>query len=224
MDKILYLVHATSKFDMNWNELKPSSINDAYDQFPGVYFSIITKNNLKNQILYANKNILIFSKKLLEQENYHINIRDYNGFINEKNTYYSWNINKAIRKINSKKNTMNEIIFHDPVPFKYLCLHIIFNNINTIINNLLPKCEIYNNEEPDKTKIPFYCIPFEDNYTGYDKYNLSSYNFYKKMAILCGVDKKKSREKIIEEIKEKMIELYNNRNKQNLLEYKKLIK
>lgn len=226
MDNVLYLVHATSNFNINWGELKPSSIDDSNDQFPGVYLSIITKNNLKNQLLYTQKNILIFSKKLLEQENYHINIRDYNGFINENNTYYPWNLNKAISKINSKKNTMNEVVFHDSIPLKYLCINFEITNINSNIkiNDLLPKYQIYNDIEPDKTKLPFYCIPLEDNYTGYGKYDLSSIKFYKKMAILSNVDTNQTREKIIEDIKEKMIELYNNRNQQKLQEFKELIK
>ena len=221
MDKVLYLIHSTHNFDMNWNELKPSKIDDINHQFPGVYFTLITKNNLENQILYYSKNYLIFSKKLLEQENYHINIRDYNGFINEKNTYYSWNLDKAINKLNNKKNSMNEIVFHDPIPLKYLCLNITINNFNNIKKSL-PKCEIYNDEEPDKTKIPFYCIPYENNYTGIGKYNLSSKKFYEKMAILSNVNRNQTREKIIEEIKDKMLDLYNNRNKQNLIEFKKI--
>jgi hypothetical protein len=221
MDKVLYLLHTTSQFDIKFNELKPSSTDDINHQFPGVYFSIITKNNLEDQELFSNKNLLIFSKRLLEQENYHINIRDYNGFINEKNTYFPWNLNKAIKKINMKKNTINEIIFHDPISFKYLCLNISVN-IDIDVNKLLPKIEIYNNEEPDKTKIPFYCYPLEDNYSGVNKYKLSSINFYKKMGILCNIDTNKTREKIIEDIKDKMLYYYNNREKQNLLEFKKL--
>jgi hypothetical protein len=46
MDKVLYLLHTTSQFDIKFNELKPSSTDDINHQFPGVYFSIITKNNL----------------------------------------------------------------------------------------------------------------------------------------------------------------------------------
>jgi len=221
MDKVLYLLHTTSQFDIKFNELKPSSTDDINHQFPGVYFSIITKNNLEDQELFSNKNLLIFSKRLLEQENYHINIRDYNGFINEKNTYFPWDLNKAIKKINMKKNTINEIIFHDPISFKYLCLNISVN-IDIDVNKLLPKIEIYNNEEPDKTKIPFYCYPLEDNYSGVNKYKLSSIIFYKKMGILCNIDTNKTREKIIEDIKDKMLYYYNNREKQNLLEFKKL--
>lgn len=70
------------------------------------------------------------------------------------------------------------------------------------------------------TKIPFYCIPLEDNYTGINKFKLSSKNFYKKMAILCNVNINQSRNKIIEDIKNKIIELYNDRKKQNIEKFK----
>ena len=38
------------------------------------------------------------------------------------------------------------------------------------------------------------------------------------MAILCNINKNQSRKKIIEEIKNKMFELYNNRNRQKIIE------
>lgn len=59
-------------------------------------------------------------------------------------------------------------------------MNISVNKIDININKLLPKIEIYNNEEPDKTKIPFYCFPLEYNYSGINKYKLSSKNFIKK--------------------------------------------
>jgi hypothetical protein len=96
------------------------------------------------------------------------------------------------------------------------------NNINK--NKLLLNIEIYNDEPPDKTKIPFYCVQLEENYTGIGKYKLSSKKFYEKMAILCNINKNQSRKKIIEEIKNKMFELYNNRNKQKIKEFKELFK
>jgi hypothetical protein len=235
MENVLYLVHAVGddKYN-NWDELKISSINEVNHQYPGVYFTLITKDNIKTENLYNFKNLLIFSKKLLEQENYHINLNDYNGFINEKNTYFPWNLDKAVKKIKylSKKNKYgigNEVIFHDSIPMKYLCLVINSKSIDYNIaskNNvkygslLLPPYELYNEELPDMTKIPFYCIPLEDNYTGINKFKLSSKNFYKKMAILCNVNINQSRNKIIEDIKNKIIELYNDRKKQNIEKFK----
>jgi len=238
MDDILYLIHNTYTYDTTWTELKISSIDHIDHQFPGVYFTLITKDNLKTESLYGYNHILVFSKKLLEQENYHINIRDYNGFINEKNTYYPWTLNKAVKKIKqiTKKTKYymgNEVIFHDPIPMKYLCMVIINKSVTYHISDkygvnlgtiLLPHYEIYNDELPDKTKIPFFCAPYEQNYTGIDAFKLSSDKFYKKMAILCNVDKNKSKKEIIEEIKKKSLMFYNNREKQKLKDFKLLIK
>ena len=87
MNDVYYLVHVTKNYSEEWSELKPSSLNDYKDQYPGVYFSIVTKKNINKIQLFPGKQILLFSKKLLEQKNYHINIKDYNGIISEKNTY-----------------------------------------------------------------------------------------------------------------------------------------
>ena len=117
MDKILYLVHSISTdYDKTWTELKTSSVDDINHQFPGVFFTFITKETLQRESLYYNKTILIFSKKLLEQENYHINLSDYNGFINEKNTYFPWQLDKAVKKYKSifKKTNNSPMYFSAP--------------------------------------------------------------------------------------------------------------
>ena len=103
MDDILYLIHAVDNpFNINdITELIPSKIENAEHQFPGVFFTLITKHNIRNEPLFSYDNILIFSKKLLEQKNYHINFRDYNGWINEENTYFHWELDKAVYKINN---------------------------------------------------------------------------------------------------------------------------
>ncbi len=145
-------------------------------------------------------------------------------------------LDKAVKKIKilSKKNKYgigNEVIFHDPIPMKYLCLVINSKSIDNNIaykNNikfstlLLPPYELYNDEPPDMSKIPFYCIPFENNYTGMNKFKLSSKKFYEKMAILCNVNKNQSRDKIIKDIENKLLDLYNDRKKQKIKEFKKL--
>ena len=220
MDDILYLLHCTNnKYYFKWDNLNPSKMDE--HQFPGVYFSLITKYNLLNEDIYPANNILIFSKKLLEQQNYHINIQDYNGHINEKNTYYPWNLNEAIKAIKSEDyKKMNEVVFHDPIPFKYLCTAIIEHKISCNINNLLPNFPIFNNEKPDISKIPFYCYPYEMNYTGINKLNLSSKEFYIKMAKMCNIETiSETREKIIEIIRENMEELYKNRQLLKLDEF-----
>ena len=42
---ILYLVHATHDFNNSWKCLKPS--NNINQEFPGVFFSLITKDNTR---------------------------------------------------------------------------------------------------------------------------------------------------------------------------------
>ena len=198
------------------------------DQFPGVYFSLITKYNLKYERLFPAKNCFIFSKKLLEQQNYHINFVDYNGFINESNTYFPWELNKVVKKLKSHKGDFtNEVIFHDNISLDHLCLKITLNDISSNIANIneliLPRYEMYNNTKLNKDILPFYCYAKENEYTGINPKKLSSISFYKKMAIMCNIDTKLTREEIIEKINEKIDELNNNREKQKLKAFKCLV-
>jgi hypothetical protein len=222
-ENILYLVHMT---DNNITKCLRKSTED--DQFPGVYFSLITKYNLKYERLFPGKNCLIFSKKLLEQQNYHINFVHYNGFINESNTYFSWELDKVIKKLKSHKGDFtNEVIFHDNISLDHLCLKITLNDISSNIANLneliLPRYEMYNNTKLNKDILPFYCYAKENEYIGINPKKLSSISFYKKMAIMCNIDTKLTREEIIEKINEKIDELNNNREKQKLKAFKCLV-
>jgi hypothetical protein len=220
MENILYLLHTTNKYTEDWTELRQSKIEDYEDQFPGVYLTIITKENIHSVNLYPgldNKQLLIFSKKLLEQHNYHINVRDYNGYISENNTYFPWNLNDAIRKINKSKHKHigHEIVFHDPIPIQYMCLMI--HNLSTVPNNLLlPMVPIENEFEPDTTKEPFYCYPLEKNYTGVDPFPESSRDFFVKMAMTCNVNPKLPTDEIIQEIKKNIPFLYSHRDQQKI--------
>lgn len=217
MDDILYLIHSTDKsfniYDIN--ELIPSKLENADDQFPGVYFSLITKNNINTEPLFSYKNIFIFSKKLLLQRNFHINIRDYNGWINENNTYFSWDLDKAINIINNFHNSIgNEVVFHDPISVKYLCSY-----IKSGSNNDLPSyIDDLNIPPPDMSKIPFYCVPFENNYNGIQKLNISSREFYVKIAKMCLIQEidNKTTDEIIELIKNNMNKFYYNRELLNI--------
>lgn len=198
------------------------------DQFPGVYFSLITKYNLKYERLFPARNCLIFSKKLLEQQNYHINFVDYNGFINESNTYFPWELDKVVKKLKSHKGDFaNEVIFHDNISLDYLCLKITLNDISSNIANIneliLPKYEMYNDTKSNKDILPFYCYAKENEYTGINPKKQSSNSFYKKMAIMCNIDTKLTRDEIIQKINEKIDEFNNNREKQKLKAFKFLI-
>lgn len=221
MDKVLYLVHTTKHNPKKYTELRRS--NDLNHQFPGVYFSIITTDNINIEQLYSNRYIMIFSVNLLKQKNYHINIRDYNGFITETNTYYPWNLNEAIKKIEEYSNDptaewkSNEIIFHDDIPMKYLCQIIKKTKDFSLPNVSLPTERCENKEEPDLTKLPFYVYSFEKKYTGRDPLTPSSNTFYRKMARLAKIDPTiKSTNDIISALEEKAPYFLEHRNEQNI--------
>lgn len=212
MDDILYLIHSVDNhFNINdITDLIPSKLENAEHQFPGVFFSLITKNNIHNEPLFSNDNILIFSKKLLEQKNFHINIRDYNGWINETNTFFSWDLDKAVNIINNIDNEIgNEVVFHDSISMKYLISYIKSGSNKDLPYNI----DSINIPEPDMSKIPFYCIPFENNYNGIEKLKISSKEFYIKMAKMCLIEKTEEKpiEEIIFLIKMNINKFYNNR-------------
>lgn len=135
---ILYLIHITKdKNTENWKQVN-SNQEDA-SQYPGAYFTLITKDNRLTEQLYAGNYCLIFSRNLLKKTNYHINVSDNNGFITENNTYFPENLKEAVEKIkensslcgideeNSWKSNdkcMNEVVFHDAVSMDYLCMTI----------------------------------------------------------------------------------------------------
>ena len=232
-DDIYYLLHKTNNYNEDWKELKTSDIDNSDDQFPGVYLTLITKDNINSERLYPGKYGLIFSRKLLNQKNYHININDNNGMITETETYYPWNIDKALDKIknSTEKTTMNEVVFHDPISMKYFCDVIKFKSAEELANlsdedfdyyrpnSLLPEIIMENDFEPDMTKEPFYCYP-QDNYTGDDKTSSSSKDFLETMAKVCNIDtntyKTLNEKELFGEIKKKIPHLYSKRNEQNI--------
>lgn len=220
MEDVYYLVHSTDRDNTKkWKQINTGHIDDFEHQFPGAYFTLVTKKNIDKVKLYpGSPTTLIFSKKLLEQNNYHINVRDYNGFITE-DTYFPFNLDEAVKKIDENDGNMgieNEVVFHDPVSMKYLCSSIENKTPEEIPTNVyLPHIPIENKVEPDLTKEPFFCFPLEKNYTGRDPLDESSREFFQKMANLCGVKSELSNDKIIKEVKKKIPELYKHRNEQN---------
>lgn len=225
MEEIYYLIHTTNNPGcINWTELRTAEFNTD-DQFPGVYLSIITKDNINKEYIFPGKYIIILSKKLLLQKNYHINLTDYNGIVSEKNTYFPWNLHKLMSKnshlLLSEKQSQNEVVFHDNIDMKYCCgiISILKKDTNIKINNFLPKIEIENEEDPDMTKQPFLCYPFEDIYTGSNPLPKSSNKWYEMMSKVCKVnidEANSTPEDIIKKIKDKANELYNNRDEQNI--------
>ena len=216
MEDVYYLVHVTRDYSPKWKELKPSPLSDYENQYPGVYFSIVTKQNIDKIQLYPGKQILLFSKLLLDQQNYHINKRDYNGYVSEENTYYPWNLKEAIENISDS----NEVVFHDPISMKHLCAVISKSNISYDIemenNMLLPALPLYSDEKLDVTTKPFLCYPLENNYRGINPIPQSSNKFFKKMAEMCGVNSSLETNVIIKKITEQIPQMYKNRDIQNI--------
>ena len=216
MEDIYYLIHATNNSDcISWNELKVGDFNTD-DQFPGVYMSVITKDNIDSESIYPGKYLMIFSKILLGQNNYHINARDYNGIIAEKNTYYPWNLRKFLDC--KDKSSMNEIIFHDNIDIKY-CRKII-DTTGSDYKSLLPKIPLDSPElQPDISALPFYCYPFESMYTGINPLPPSSNEWYIIMSKTADIkidNITDIRHGIREKIREKAEYLYMNRDKQKI--------
>lgn len=203
MGKILYLVH-TSKGVIEGNKLRSSTDSDT---FPGVYLSVITDENRLTEELFPGRDMfLIFSKELLKQKNWHINIQDTNGIISEKNTLFPWDTESKIVS-GLKKNNMNEIIFHDDVPLKYLCQKIKIPKrlYGFDKNKVLPNKVIVNKEKPDYSLRPFYIYCDINAYTGIKNEftKPSSLTWYRKMAQAARIpiSKDDTSKKIISKLK-----------------------
>ncbi len=227
-DDVLYLVHTTSKKYkddkgcVKWKEIKISGT----DQHPGSYFSLITKDNRLTEKLFPATECLVFSRNLLKQINYHINMCDNNGFITEGNTFFPWSLQEAVEKIrentalpleeeNVNYHRMNEVVFHDPIPMDYLCLEL---ETQFFLNDFLPEQPIENNVKPNLSLLPFYCFaPIK----GINRYESSS-EFFIRIAELCNInmnmnmDNPLFKDEIIGKIVEKSRFLQENRHLQNM--------
>lgn len=102
--------------------------------FPGIYTTIITKYNIDKIQLYGIDNndacVIILSKTLLLQNNYHINVRDAFGVVNPIFTYFPWELDKLIQAQKRFHSFgaieqffgYNETIFHNDIDLhKYCC-------------------------------------------------------------------------------------------------------
>jgi len=213
---LYYLLHATNEDYTKFDKLKPSGTNDIdiRHQYPGVYFTLITKVNFDTETLFTKKYYLLFSLELLKQKNFHINIRDMNGIINENNTFFYWQLNEALDKIlldvNENKKTMNEVVFHDSISMKHLC-KVIENTFICNLKNNLPKIEMRNDAKIDTNLLPCYCYYNENFYTGINPPKKSSLEWINKMNSMCYTDLTDDN-KYYERVKY----LYENRSEQKL--------
>jgi hypothetical protein len=227
-DEILYLVHVVPNAEIlekikKYGALKTSK--DFTDQFPGVYFTLMTKRNLgKERLFFPRRYILLFSRKLLQQKNYHFNYLDYNGIITEK-TIFPWNLNTLdVSRYLGPKLHGNELVFHDDVSLDFLCQIIDtsasrYTGLNVI--QLLPSTPLENDAVPDTTKLPF--VLYVD-YRIYSGIHLVFYEdvankaFIRNMAKVAGihVHGNSNINTILDLIKDRYAYFYKRRRKQNL--------
>lgn len=188
---IYYLIHCTNNpYYNNFDCLNTS--NDYERKFPGVYFSLVTKWNLESEIFHLGDTMLLFSVELLQQKNYHINCIDMNGIISEHNTYFPWEMDKFLKlcrennKIKSHR-CYNEVVFHDPIPMKYMC-HIIKKPVFIPISNVLPNYQIKNEHLGDYKLLPFYCYYDCSHYKGLNMSKHNSNEWTQMMNDVCSTD------------------------------------
>lgn len=222
---ILYLVHSSDKRLLGTDCLKTSSIKDD-GQFPGVFLTLITSENIKSEPIFPGEYVYLFSRRLLEQSNYHINTRDVNGMLNEELTYFPWQIRDAEKKINENQHGRdyigNEVVFHDDIPMSF-CVGVISSRT---MNNkyLLPNRPLHTPASPDTSLLPFYCFVSEDTYTGVPRPPPNPIRWYMMLAAVAGVAKKcRTKQEYIDAIRKKSRHLYTHRDSQdfrNILVYR----
>jgi hypothetical protein len=224
MDAVYYLVHiSNNEFLHRSKQLKCMGCDSANskDKFPGVYFTLVTKFNIDTEMLFPGKYIYIFSKTLLQQNNYHMNIQDANGMINEHITFFPWNAEQCISKINNDpmKFHMNEVVFHNDVDMKFCC-KMMKKKPGISINTILPRKPMKTKMNLDMTKLPFYCYVNEDVYTGSPVPPKSSLLWYKMLSRVAGLKtlpgEHKTKQEYISAIRRRARCMCKHREKQNL--------
>jgi hypothetical protein len=223
MNDIYYLVHASNKnLDKAKYLLAPSCINTTNnDQFPGVYFTLVSKYNIDTESYFPAKYRYIFSMDLLRQHNYHMNIQDSNGSINESRTYFPWQLQQFVDKIKEDpyKYNMNEVVFHDNISMAFCC-----KKLKKGVD-ILPRKAMTTKAKIDSEKLPFYCFMNEDIYTGYPPMKSSSISWFKTLAKVAGIQNKYyTKQEYIKMIRSKSVYLCKNRHLQNINILKKYTK
>lgn len=227
MDDILYLVHVVPNEEIlhkikSYGALKRNGKFD--DQFPGVYFTLVTKQTLGIvRLFFPAKFILLFSRKLLQQKNYHFNYFDFNGIITKK-TLFPWNMKNLQQTfLLDKTNHGNEVVFHDDVSLDYLCqmIEVPKDDVLKHTRTLLPDKPLENVTLPDPTKLPFVLYVDYRIYTGTSTEfykDVADKTFLKNMAKVAGihVHGNTSINTILDLIKARYTYLYKHRQKQNL--------
>jgi len=141
-----------NKVDVQQVSAIQESSNILTYEYPGVFFSLIMRNDIgKSYGIYGmNETIyLIFSKVLLKQNNYHLRTDDENGIIDEL-AYSKQAIDTFLENLtyNEDYPSLNELVFHDPISLNALqqiivpykpTYDMIMEELNKPIENINPK-------------------------------------------------------------------------------------
>lgn len=253
LDDVLYLVHVTNSNPNEWTNKKlkaadfliqDESESVRIDQFPGVFLSIVTRQNESDPGLYPGGNYkMYFSKNLLKQNNFHINMGDFQGIVAQNMTYYPWQLSTALNSIKrfaeektqedtefkmkfqivEGKNSV-EVVFHDDVLFDSLFkIEVLDDNDTTTPPKIIYENPSALNFREDVTKLPFFVFPFEKYYESLELYEnkipRSDLSFFRAMGRLANLEIKDTDtiEMIVNALLNGVSEtMYRNRRLQNL--------
>ena len=240
----MFLIHVTLKGNLNsiinHGYLEPD-IQERYDQglylesgqnvkekleeggqFPGVYFLLSDQQSIDNYTwLDKNDVILVFPLSMLDQNNYHVNIADQFGLINEKTIFPSMLHRNPclIYRIIYEPN--NEVVFHDKIPMSYCCgvIEYPFDTTNIICKEI----------QPDYETLPFYAFHFAaddpilvEYYSDFEK----NKELYQRLCGLVQPFEECKKKNSLQEMQNYMFNdhgwkyYYNNRHLQNLKDFK----
>ena len=231
-DEILYLVHVTYTDPRDWTKAKLLTSNDPYhNEYPGTYFTMITKQNINNVSLggggenLGKAHIGIFDRRLLFQKNYHINPHDVNGFIHQ-NTIYPFQLDKP--GILKKLTHLHEVVFHDPVSLSNMAQLIAVDCKNTScegpdLAKYLPKQVVQaKNFRKNDNRLPQFVFPFSEFHTGVTRPPKANKNWWQMQARLANVTNFKDLPDLKKQVRNKVDFLKRNRTEQrfeHLLEW-----
>jgi hypothetical protein len=113
-------------------KLPDSSLHNPSSEYPGEYYTIITKQNLKDYVPYGEwtqeRILLVFARDALSEYDYHINTADFYGASSLTDTYYPWELNAFVKDADvrsASKRSYNEVVFHDPLDWQKTLKHVV---------------------------------------------------------------------------------------------------
>ena len=218
--QFLFLVHISRSNPDTWGDystdaaldqrrMRTPPVMNASGDFPGVYTTLITKDNLATVNTFhppRNSYILIFALDLLKQRNWHINFQDMFGRLGEHTTYFPWEQDAIAAHIALTQEpgvtvtgrSFNEVVFHDGFRVRPFLRHVIpipsgtTQNTTHLLFSSLGRQEIQPGgvmAELDSS-LPLYCYPpsppySKDYHEQHNKFPPSSSEWRQRMYDTC---------------------------------------